>query len=128
MKNKKDKQPEGGTVNTKYWPQRGGIYSLWTVMKELALTDSPHLGFRYAGKSGVIQTSHVTLEQLLSVPGLSETQWQYVRTTSEEIPVFSYWEQPGEFIDDFVDLKLRLDEPGCWWATPKGFPRKQEGE
>lgn len=107
-------------------PVKGSIYDLAEVF-DLNLLDSPSLGFSYNGRQCVIQDSHVTVEEVLSVPGLAATEWRYVRTTSEWIPVF-------EAINDAaviacLDIEPEFDphdeDAERFWVTPKGFPRSQ---
>lgn len=111
------------------YPKRDNIYTLREICEMLKLDDSPSLNFVCRGVDGVIQTSHVTEEQLLTVPGFAETKWRYVRTTIEWIPIFRYVDEKS--IDQFVDLEewrreeWEKDRPKYWWATPKGFPRQQ---
>lgn len=105
----------------KAYPRRGVIYTLRDILEKLQLDDSP---FLYCD-GGVIQTSHVTNEQLLSVPGMAETRWEYLRTTSEWIPLFLSVDSSGTVP---VDVEPNTDpdaKPGSLWITPRGFPRKQ---
>ncbi|BAG41508.1 hypothetical protein [Ralstonia phage phiRSL1] len=111
------------------YPVRGTNYTLRQILSELTLDDSPSLNFTVLGVDGVIQTSHVTEEQMLSVPYMADTVWQYVRTTREWIPIFTYVGN-GD-LREVLDLELwkreewEKDRPKFWWATPKGFPRQQ---
>jgi hypothetical protein len=112
----------------KVYPQRGHVYTLHEVEKVLDLDDSAHLGIVYQGKRTVIQTSHLTADQLLSVPGFKDTFWRYLYTTHEWIPVFEYDVDENRPITDFVDVEQWLEQDGPtegWWCTPKGFPREQ---
>lgn len=112
-------------------PVRNKLYTLKEVLTVLYLRDSPGLSFEHEGKRGCIQNSHLTDEELLSVPGIGETQWRYVRETLEWIPLFTY--VPTEehpVITEYVDVEPYVDtwslcEDDHWWATPKGFPRLQ---
>lgn len=106
------------------YPQQGKEYTAEEVFK-LDLDDTPHLGFQHEGLPAIIQNSHITVEELLSVPGLAQTKWRYVFTTNEWVPIF-------EAVDvtevlkcvDIVPWKCCFDDPH-WWVTPKGFPREQ---
>jgi hypothetical protein len=90
------------------------------------LLDSPFFRFCVDGAIQVIQTCHLTDEELLSVPGFAGTRWRYERTTEEWIPLF-------RAVDDTEILACVDIEPdvspfsrsGELWVTPKGFPRKQ---
>lgn len=109
-------------------PRAGSVYTTEEIINKLALADSPSLNFRHNGRRGCVQDSHLTKEQLLSVPGMGERRWKYERTTYEWIPVFNYVDERP--ITDVVDLEPYFDFDGTddrksWWATPKGFPRDQ---
>lgn len=114
----------------KIYPLRNQVYSYKQIAKELELRDSPFLCFYYQNKEGVIQTSHLTEEQLESVSGMLDTQWKYIRETHEWIPIFNYT-GPIESLLAVIDLEPYDDKTfperndTTWWATPKGFPRKQ---
>lgn len=132
----------------KIYPRPQQEYSLRTILTTLELQDSPHLGFylkppvrgpkdphresdeRTWGEARqVIQTSHLTDEELLSVPGMADSVWVYMYTTREWIPIFRL--VAGQDIHQLVDMEpsrdkyASSDEPRCWWVTPKGFPRQQ---
>jgi hypothetical protein len=112
-------------------PKRYQSYTLEQIYKELELRDSPALGFTYQDIDGCVQNSHLIPEELLSVPGMKESQWIYIRETHEWIPCFQFnvkAKQPP--INTLVDLELyndiyNLNKGQSWWATPKGFPRQQ---
>lgn len=111
-------------------PKRHQVYTYSEICK-LYLRDTPHLGFQHKNIPGVIQTSHLTEEQLLSVPLLLDSKWVYVRETFEWIPIFTFSSQNTISITDLVDLEKcksskRYFDEDTWWATPKGFPRPQE--
>ncbi len=118
----------------KVYPKRYQSYSLEEICNVLYLRDGPGLGFTFNGIDGCVQDSHLTVEELLSVPGFKDTQWVYIRETHEWIPVFRYNEKINQpSIDNFCDLeiyedKYRLNKPNekFWWCTPKGFPRPQD--
>lgn len=104
-------------------PVMGKVYTYAEIMK-LNLTDTPHLKFinmtTVAKEWVVIQQAHVTNEQLLSIPGFAETQWRYMRTTDEEIPIFVH--VGGTPIEDCVDIE-NGKEGNQAWVTPNGYPR-----
>jgi hypothetical protein len=113
----------------KHAPVVNYIYTLKEVT-ELLLRDNPAL---IISNEGVVQSSHVTDQELLSVPGIQETKWRFIRETKEWIPVFKYCsEQPWrDFFDcePYVDPYQKYDcdgqERSLLWITPKGFPRDQ---
>lgn len=105
-------------------PRRGEEYSFEELL-QLTLDDDANLSFVHEGLNAVIQSTHITDAELLSVPGFSQTRWRYIRTTSEWIPIF-------HAVDSEEVLKCVDVEPSAckfttphWWATPKGFPREQ---
>lgn len=105
-------------------PIRSVIYTSEQVLKELKLRDSPFFRLQHRGKLTPIQISHVTTNDLLSIPGFAELEWIYRYETDEWIPVF-------DAADDEAVAKLLDFEPWegkedkHFWATPKMFPRKQ---
>jgi hypothetical protein len=114
-------------ITTTSPPTRGIVYCLSDIYKTLDLLDIPALTFTYKDRKGIVQTSHTTTEQLLSVPGFADSKWIYTRTTSEWIPLFEYFDQIPiiKFVDvvKWHDGSLFVDR---WWATPKGFPRDHQ--
>jgi hypothetical protein len=105
------------------WTDR--VYTLRRVLS-LDLLDSPSLGFTWRGHQHVIQTSHLTDAELLAVPALANTQWRYMRTTHEWIPVFELV-SPVEDLLRCLDIVLYHDS--VWdchdtMVTPKGHPRE----
>lgn len=115
---------------TPIYPKRNQSYTYEEITK-LYLRDSPSLLFTHEGIPGVIQNSHLTEEEFLSVPGMKESVWTYERETHEWIPIFHFntliKQRP---ITDLVDLEMYQppfshDDGKYWWATPKGFPREQ---
>lgn len=112
------------------YPKAQQTYSLAEISVQ-DLDDSPALGFNHLSIDGCIQDSHVTLEELLSVPGMAESRWTYIRTTHEWIPVFRWAASNPKPIEELVDLETYKDcfpsheNAPSWWATPKGFPRDQ---
>lgn len=104
-------------------PQRGHVYTLQQIEKALDLRDSPCLEFVHDNELAVLQTSHLSENELLAVPGFADTQWRYVLETYEWIPVFRYVDTRP--ITDFVDITV-ITEYGEteYWATPKGHPRE----
>lgn len=112
-------------------PQTNGVYSLREICENLRLLDSPQLLIHIDDKSSVIQDAHINHEELLTIPGIAETQWRYLRTTEEWIPLFTYSHLNTRPITDFVDVGPEIDMDGKkteeLWVTPKGFPRIQYG-
>ena len=114
----------------KSYPKSGAIYTLAQIENALELDDTPSLYFpRIDGKRGSLQTSHLTREELLSVPGMAESEWQYMHTTEEWIPCFTYVgsTDPKTVVDaePVIDTYFPEREARDVWITPKGFPRKQ---
>lgn len=107
-------------------PKPGSVYTAKQILLVLELKDSPHLYFSHENRRSVLQNSHLTNEELLSVPGFAETQWTYLRTTDEWIPVFTAVDDDA--VRECVDAEPWIDpydrDPG-FWVTPKGFPRPQ---
>lgn len=103
-------------------PKQGHVYSLREVYS-LELGDAPCLMVLIGDHRYPVQDSHVTEEQLLSVPGLADTQWEYKRTTHEWVPVFNMEQYGGTKAETFFDVQ-RLEAEDSYWITPKGFPRK----
>jgi hypothetical protein len=113
-------------------PLRGQKFLLSEVYN-LMLRDSPHFSILLEDADRVtrdacIQNSHLTEEEMLSVPGFKDTQWVYVRETYEWIPIFQYASSNERPITDFVDYGRSTFEyvDDYFWVTPKGFPRDQE--
>ena len=101
-------------------PQAGKTYLLRDLV-DLDLKDSPFLMVLVNGQRYPVQDSHLTVDELLSVPGLADTEWTYRYTTSEWCPIFY---SSGDLeVESFFDVKF-LEEEGCYWITPKGFPRE----
>lgn len=110
----------------KILPTRGGIYTADQIMNVLELRDAPHMYFTHEGRRSVVQNSHLTDAELLSVPGFADTKWTYLRTTDEWIPVFSAISDSA--IRECVDIEPWIDpysDDAGFWVTPKGFPRQQ---
>ena len=105
-------------------PIPGQHYSLEQVF-QLELLDSPSLMCCIEGEPSVIQDSHCTSDELVASP-LGGTQWRYVRTTSEWVPLFQFV-GPGQ-ITEFVtwEKDINSDGFGSWfWVCPKTLPRLQ---
>lgn len=101
------------------------VYTLKEITK-LYLRDSPAL---MCTSNSAVQDSHITEKELLSVPGIENTKWKYIRETNEWIPIFTYCsDEPWETYFDSEPYR------GCCpstngdslWITPKGFPRDQD--
>lgn len=118
-------------------PVQGRVYTFAEVSK-LDLLDSPSLclwlSFEHPTRGNVdvdtcIQTAGVPDDGMLLVPGMSESKWRYIRTTSEWIPIFRFvGENPANLVD--VQLDSDFDSPYSndnisLWLTPKGHKRPQ---
>ena len=107
-------------------PRPGQVYSSQEIIKDLSLRDSPFFKFMFGDHSVVIQTSHMTDEQLLSVEGFASVPWKYIRETHEWIPIFHCVDQDAilrlvnieESTDDF-------DDGDKYWVTLVGHHREQ---
>lgn len=113
------------------FPRRNQSFTVEEIFK-LPLRDLPCLGFTHNGIEGVIQESHLTEEEFLSVPGMKESKWVFIRETHEWIPVFRFDTKENQpDVATLVDLEIASKEWSSnpeidyWWATPKGFPRPQ---
>lgn len=102
-------------------PVRGNVYTSKEVFG-LYLLDGPFFLFWHNDEKCVIQTSHLSEEDLLKVPGFSELQWKYIKTTDEWIPVFEAVSDTDVLVT--VDIAPCVGEDG-YWVTPKGHPREQ---
>lgn len=105
-------------------PKRGTILKFKDII-HMELPDTPCFEFSLDNEPGVIQTAHVSVEELATLTELGETEWRYRYTTREWIPVFRFHGDP-ETLRNVLDIEPSTDEfnPG-WWVTPKGFPREQ---
>jgi hypothetical protein len=99
------------------YPVFNTVYTFREIVS-LDLPDIPFLQFVYNDKSCVIQTSHITNEALLTIPGMSESKWKFERITREYIPLFWY---ADDNIQALVDIK---ETKNAYWVTPKGYPRE----
>jgi hypothetical protein len=107
------------------YPLIGVTYTL-EQMYQMNLGDLPCLQIRDVG---VVQDSHLTEEELLSIPGMKDTHWLFVRTTSELIPVFIYALNNPPYTDFFDAVPYKdpyQSTTDLLWVTPKGYPRTQE--
>jgi hypothetical protein len=106
------------------YPRGGEVYTLEQITRELYLRDSPALMVQLNAKMSCVQNSHLTDNELLSVPGFAQTKWRYIRETDEWIPVF-HWADAADPCK-FLDVEPLNDEPDRYdWITPKGFRREQ---
>ena len=105
------------------YPEYDQVYTLYEMLNSLDLPDCPFLQFFYKGVECVIQTSHISNEELLNVPGMSESKWHYKTTTHEWIPIFLYAENNIDILE-LVDIKPSK-EKNEYWVTVKGYPRAQ---
>lgn len=118
-------------------PQRGVVYSLSEVLCDLELLETACLCFRVqdlcypenrSTTEQVLIYSHLKDEQLLAMPGWSETQWKFAYETDEWMPVFVA-------IDDIAVEKLCVIEPlvgrdvrysSSMWVFPRGAECPQQ--
>ncbi len=102
-------------------PVRNMIYTTAQVY-ELRLLDTPTL----LCFGSAIQTSHLTDEEFLSVPGIAEIEWRYRYTTNEWIPIFELVEDQEDALRACVDIEPAIDETARGdWICPKGFKCEQ---
>lgn len=119
-------------MKMKNYPKRGEVYTYAEIIK-LELRDTPCLRFISGDSYSAVQDSHVTEEELLTVPQWAESKWKYQYETSEWIPVFHY---VGDIeLSELLDIEPLInpyereaDGGDVMWATPKGFPRPQHYE
>lgn len=112
------------------FPQKNNVYTFKEIATLLELPDSPFLQFEYDDTECIIQTSHVTCEELLNISGMSESLWIYEKTTEECIPLF--WYSDNNIIDilalvDIVEIDGgdggEKDYSKIYSVTPKGYQR-----
>ncbi len=111
-------------------PTRGTVYTFEQICN-LYLRDSPHLKFIHNNIEGVVQTSHVTEEELLRNEKFKNSKWRYIRETDEWIPIFVYSEENSQDITEIADLTIsqygrQYSNNDYWWATPKDHPRPEQ--
>lgn len=120
-------------ANVSRFPRRGEVFTGAEVM-QLPLRDSPSLCVPVKWDADVehdeapIQDAHLTQDELLSVPGFSESRWRFLFETDEWIPVFDFVGTADEALA-FVDVSKEWDDTyqqHRWWVTPKGFPREYQ--
>lgn len=99
------------------FPKNNIVYSFYEIT-QLNLQDLPFLQFVYNDTEYVIQTSHVDDNELLSVPGMSESLWCYEKTTREGIPLFWYFNYD---VDILTLVDINEIENGTYCMTPKGL-------
>ena len=107
-------------------PRPGQVYSSEEIIKDLSLRDSPFFKFMFGNHSVVIQTSHMTDEQLLSVEGFASVRWKYIRETSEWIPIFHAVD--NDEILRLVNIEKSTDNydgGDGYWVTLVGHHREQ---
>lgn len=105
------------------YPITGQEYTVRQIYEDLKLKDIPHLRFYIFEVSCVLQTSHVTDAELLSIPGVADFKFRYSHTTYEWIPVFCAVDS-RKFLE-IINVETARDPDDGFWATPKGFPREQ---
>lgn len=107
---------------SKTHPVRNGQYT-YSQMMAMYLDDTPHLMFQVGNVACTVQDSHITQEQLLTVPGFSALLWRYEYTNHEFIPIFKAVD--NEAVLQCVDIEPLSDDTESLWVTPKGFPRER---
>lgn len=107
-------------------PVPGRVYTAKQVLTELHLPDLPFFMVRgHNNEWNPIQTSCVSDEKALLVPGFAESLWKFVRITKEWIPVFHYVKAglpPEAFCTIEDDVEGRR---GHSWVCLVGFHRDQ---
>ncbi len=112
------------TRSNKQYLDRGQTYTVAQILKSWQCDhEYPSLAFRHQGKLCCIQLSHMLNSQIISVPGFADARFTYIRTTFEEIPLFSYADERP--IENFVDIEPSREVPDFQWVTLKGFYRNQ---
>lgn len=109
-------------------PYKGQVYTVREI-QSLDLRDNAFLRFKtpeaYGGHYVPMQDDGIT-EELLTVIG--ELRFEYIRTTSEWIPLFNCVSSPEE-VAAAIDFELSLnpygDGLGCW-VTAKGHYVEQD--
>jgi hypothetical protein len=104
-------------------PTTEKTYTARQIETFLTLRDTPFYRFLFQGRLCVIQTSHISAADLLSVPGFADTLWRFQGETREWIPLFLFADPAP--ITDFVEIELDLNDEGEYWVTPKAFHRQQ---
>jgi hypothetical protein len=80
-------------------PIKGKIYTLEHILLNMNLLDSPFLIFDYLSAvtfnivTCIIQTSHLTNQELLDKKDFIASKWKYLYTTEEDCPFFQYSEK-----------------------------------
>lgn len=100
-------------------PKQNQVYYAVEVF-ELDLQDSPFLIL----PQGTVQTTHVSVEDLLDIPGMSELRWRYALTTYEGCPLFYPESTPEELAAcfNFGPFNDGYSRENDVCVTPKGFP------
>jgi hypothetical protein len=108
------------------FPISGFEYTLEEMLLKMDLPDSPFLLFNYKDNICIIQISHLTNEELLKIPGMASSTWEYHYTTFEWCPIFWYSDEDID-ITTFVDIKKRKNKKEYddkYLVVPKGTNRK----
>ena len=117
------------------WPKRGEVLTAVQVESDLALRDMPFYNIPIKRDPEVeyawapVQTAHLTVDELLAVPGFADSKWRFDRETDEWIPLFDFVGTAEEALA-FVDVhKVWNTTFGRyeWWVLPKGHPRDYQG-
>lgn len=114
-------------------PVRDRIYT-YAEIQTLYLQDSPFLMVSINGTMWPVQEDEKfdAVRQAPDIEGFMDTQWKYIRTTEEWIPIFHYaGERP---IETFVTIEPDTessdfrDNKGKLWVCFKGYRQPQYGE
>lgn len=109
-------------------PERNKIYSYKEIVEILSLEDAPYLRMFIDDSYQSVQDSHVSEEEMLSIEGWPESQWRYMHTTHEWVPIFNYVGEDFKHlvdVEDYIDPYPDSEFKESKWITPKNFPRPQ---
>jgi hypothetical protein len=107
-------------------PRVGQVYSSEEILRNLDLRDTPFFMFMFNDHRVVIQTSHMTDSEVLSVEKFSDVRWKYIRETSEWIPIFHAVD--NDEILRLVNIEKSTDNydgGDGYWVTLVGHHREQ---
>lgn len=98
--------------------ERGQQLTLAEIMSA-DLPDSPFLMVDH----NPVQTAHMTDEEFLGAPGWSESEWKYLCTTNECIPLFTAVDPDS--VKGLVDIEVDVYDSDALWVVPKAYPLAQ---
>jgi len=118
-------------------PQRGAVYNLSEILCDLELLKSACLCFyvqdlcysdNRSSTEQIVDFTHLTDDQLLAIPGWSETQWRFAYETEEWTPVFRAIDDRSVerlcHIEPYVDRDMQ--SINHMWVTPRGGELAQQ--